>query len=309
MDEFGDKYLKFNKGERISILIIAALIVAMVVLCLMPPFRNTVSDVGFHPLDSLNRAHKRAFQEQKQKEHAEQSRTDYQEPHLTPFPFNPNGMSEEEWQRLGLTDRQIRNIKNYEAKGGRFLSKNDLKKLYTISDEDFAALEPYIVIPQRTPNVANRSSEWKKDEQTDSKSEKKEALPIPMVEINTVDSATLVALPKVSPYLASRVLGYRERLGGYVQLEQLLEVKGLDSIKFEAMSPYLQLERMEPVKVDVNRDDFKDLLRHPYLGYEQVKTIVRYRESRGMIKDWPQLQKVVGEKEPLNPLLEFYIDY
>lgn len=48
---------------------------------------------------------------------------------------------------MGLTDRQIRNIINYRDKGGKFYSKNDLAKLYTISEEDFAQLKPYIVLP------------------------------------------------------------------------------------------------------------------------------------------------------------------
>ena len=63
------------------------------------------------------------------------------------------------------------------------------------------------------------------------------------------------------------------------------------------------------MKVDVNRDEFKTLLRHPYLSYEQVKAIVRHRESKGMLKDWEQVRKVVGETEPLNPLMENYIKY
>ena len=49
---------------------------------------------------------------------------------------------------MGLTDRQKRNIVNYRDKGGKFYSKNDLAKLYTISEEDFSQLEPYIVLPE-----------------------------------------------------------------------------------------------------------------------------------------------------------------
>ena len=301
MDGFDDKYLKFSKGERIAILIIGVLMVLMLVVCVVAPFRSPITPMGFHPLDSLQAARDRAMQElAEQRMTTQEGAEKYQ---LTPFPFNPNGLPEEDWKRMGLTDRQIRNIKNYEAKGGKFFTKNDLKKLYTISDEDFAALEPYIILPQT--KQANRTKDWNNE----NAAVPAEPKVIPVVEINSVDSALLTELPKVTPYMAARVVAYRERLGGFMKLEQLLEVKGVDSVKFEALMPYLQLGEAEIVKVDVNRDEFKTLLRHPYLSYEQVKAIVRHRESKGMLKDWEQVRKVVGETEPLNPLMENYIKY
>ena len=36
------------------------------------------------------------------------------------FTFDPNGLSENDWKRLGLSAKQSKVIKNYEAKGGRF---------------------------------------------------------------------------------------------------------------------------------------------------------------------------------------------
>ena len=68
---------------------------------------------------------------------------------LQPFPFDPNNLPEDKWKEIGLTDRQIKIIKNYEAKGGRFYNKNDLKKIYGISTEEYEVLEPYIRIEQQ----------------------------------------------------------------------------------------------------------------------------------------------------------------
>ncbi len=50
-------------------------------------------------------------------------------------------------EKLGLTDKQISTIKNYEAAGGKFKRKEDLKKIYSISDIEYKILEPYINIP------------------------------------------------------------------------------------------------------------------------------------------------------------------
>jgi hypothetical protein len=68
--------------------------------------------------------------------------------HLQPvadlFYFDPNRATDMEWEKFGLNERQIRNIRNYQAKGGNFKRKDDLQKLYTISSTQYQRLEPYI---------------------------------------------------------------------------------------------------------------------------------------------------------------------
>ena len=134
----------------------------------------------------------------------------------------------------------------------------------------------------------------------------KEAKKIPILDINTADSTVLVELPQIGEVMASRIQRYRNRLGGFVSTEQLYEIKGMDTMRFETIKPYIILETKEITKLDVNRDEFKALLRHPYLEYEQVKAIVNHRERKGLIKDWQQLKGIVGD---VNPLLEQYVCY
>lgn len=129
---------------------------------------------------------------------------------------------------------------------------------------------------------------------------------IPILDINEADSLALVALPQIGEVMASRIHRYRERLGGFVSFEQLFEVKGMDSARYATIKPYIVLGDREIRLLDVNRDEFKTLLRHPYLEYDQVKAIVNHRERKGFIKNWEQLQGLLGE---VNPLLERYVSY
>ena len=129
---------------------------------------------------------------------------------------------------------------------------------------------------------------------------------IPVLDINVADSLALVALPQIGQVMASRIHRYRNRLGGFVSFEQLFEVKGMDSARYATIKPYIVLENNEIQKLDVNRDEFKTLLRHPYLEYDQVKAIVNYRERKGLIKNWNQLRDIVGE---VNPMLERYVAF
>ena len=135
---------------------------------------------------------------------------------------------------------------------------------------------------------------------------KPESKSIPILDINSADSTALIDLPQIGQVMASRIHRYRNRLGGFVSMTQLFEVKGMDQDRFETIKPYIVLEHNEITKINVNQDEFKTLLRHPYLEYEQVKAIVNHREKKGFINNWEQLHGIVGD---VNPLLESYVCY
>ncbi|KWW27762.1 MAG: hypothetical protein AUK63_2165 [bacterium P3] len=308
------KWFSFNKGERVAIITILALILLLILACLFRPSRKSLSDESLHNLDSLLALRQAAIELQQQ----QQAEKPQEVAELHPFPFNPNTLTEEEWLQMGLTDRQVRNIMNYKAKGGKFYSKNDLGKLYTISEEEFAQLEPFIVLPEVARGRSGQSSSSRGGVSTGSTTapgsttaatapaEKKA---IPIVDLNTVDSTTLVELPQIGPYTAVRIIEFREKLGGFVDKEQLRDVKGMDDARFAAIQPYINVGVVEIRKIDVNRADFKTLVHHPYLNYEQVKRIVNQREKRGMIKNWAQLEELIKEDGEVNPLLEHYLKY
>ena len=308
------KWFSFSKGERVAIITILALILLLILACVFRPSRQSLSDESLHNLDSLL-ALRQAAIELQQRQQAEKPQEVVE---LHPFPFNPNTLTEEEWLQMGLTDRQVRNIMNYKAKGGKFYSKNDLGKLYTISEEEFAQLEPFIVLPEVARGRSGKSTSSRGGVSTGSttapSSTTAAAVPtekkaIPIVDLNTVDSTTLVELPQIGPYTAVRIIEFREKLGGFIDKEQLRDVKGMDDARFAAIQPYINLGAVEIRKIDVNRADFKTLVHHPYLNYEQVKCIVNQREKRGMIKNWAQLEELIKEEGEVNPLLEQYVAY
>ena len=296
------KWFSFSKGERIAIISILAVILVLVLACLFRPSRKSLSDDSLHNLDSLLALRQAAIEQQQAEKTQEMAE-------LHPFPFNPNTLSEEEWLQMGLADRQVRNIMNYKAKGGKFYSKKDLGKLYTISEEEFAQLEPFIVLPEVQRNTSYKSASKKKEEQKGEESKPAEKKPIPIVDINTVDSTTLVELPQIGGYMASRIIEFREKLGGFVNLEQLRDVRGMDEARYATIQSYIRIGEVETQKIDVNRADFKTLVHHPYLNYEQVKRIFNQREKRGMIKNWAQLEELLMEEGEVNPLLERYVKF
>ena len=298
------RFLSFNKGERMAIVTILVLILLLILACVLHRPHVSFDQSALHNLDSMLALRQAALDEQR-------NRTAMSDPaqltmELSPFPFNPNTMTEEDGRKMGLTDRQIRNVINYRDKGGKFYSKKDFGKLYSISESDYAQLEPYIILPEVTRKRSKQNSVVYNSDKEKADTAPKVILP---VELNTVDSATMVELPQIGPYLAMRILDFREKLGGYVHKSQLLAVKGMDSARFVGIEPYFMIAGIEPRKMNVNHADFKTLLYHPYLNYEQVKIIVNHREKRGMIKNWGQLVSLLKDENELDPLLELYLEF
>ncbi len=162
------------------------------------------------------------------------------------FPFDPNTVSLADLQRLGLTLRQAETIDHYRSKGGRFRTKDDFRKMYVVTDSLFARLEPFIKIPK--------------------------------VELNAADSAALVSLRGIGPYYARKILDYRERLGGFLNKAQLLEIEGLDEERLAGFFDDVEIDTTRCSRLDLWHATDSILARHPYLGEKGARSIARYKK-------------------------------
>lgn len=118
------------------------------------------------------------------------------------------------------------------------------------------------------------------------------------VDLNLGDTLDFQQLRGIGPAYARRIVAYRERLGGFVDKRQLMEVWGVDSALYDRIAPSLELtsapgQAVRPARpLYINRMDVQELKQHPYLDYYQAKEIVRYRERYGMFKTASDLRKV-----------------
>jgi comEA protein len=62
---------------------------------------------------------------------------------------------------------------------------------------------------------------------------------MPQVNINTATQAELEKLPGVGPSLASRILEYRTKNGGFKKIEDLMNVKGIGEKSFLKLKPQI----------------------------------------------------------------------
>ena len=102
-----------------------------------------------------------------------------------------------------------------------------------------------------------------------------------VVELNNADTTTLQLLHGIGPAYARRIVRYRERLGGFIDVGQLLEVYGFTPELLAHIAPSLTLDTSSIRRIDINNIGLKQLIQHPYIEYYQARDIVNLR-NRGV---------------------------
>jgi DNA uptake protein ComE-like DNA-binding protein len=128
------------------------------------------------------------------------------------------------------------------------------------------------------------------------------------VELNTADTIELRGLPAIGPWLARKIVEYRERLGGFYYPDQLLEVYRLTPGKLDTIWPYLRIDTTAVRKVDINRIPVEDLLKHPYLSRSQAKGLIAYREKHGPFNSLSDLKKCLLIDDKTFEKMHIYIE-
>lgn len=217
------------------------------------------------------------------------------------FNFDPNGLSESDWLKLGLSYKQVKVIRNYELKGGKFYRKEDLKRIYSISEKQYTMLEPFIVI-KNTDELSK-----KKTFKTDIKSAAISDQTLrPGIEINAADSVELERIRGIGPAFASRIIKFRRRLGGFYRKEQLLEVYGMDSLKYDQLKDQIQVNTGLVRRLNINTFTFEEIRSHPYLTFKQMNAIIQYRTQHGLYKSIDDLRKIAILNEEIIRKIEPY---
>lgn len=217
-------------------------------------------------------------------------------------PFDPNTASEDELLGLGLDIRTVKVLLKYREKGGRFRTKEDLQKVYNLSDIDFLRISSYVQIAENQTVTRGYLASPQNNEALKKTGIKEEA----PVDLNRATVDELVQLRGIGRTFALRILEHRERLGGFSSLNQLKEVYGLPDSTLHSITPFLRLISSPQRKIKINTATIEDLS-HPYLIRKQAEVIIRYRINHGAFKNMEDVKKVGVLSENVAEKLKPYI--
>ena len=250
-----------------------------------PYFLDTGADSLFQVIESRN---KKLAAENEPDKIDKSERVTSQPNHFT---FDPNTLSEAGWKSLGVREKTIKTILNFRSKGGRFRHPSDIRKIYGLSEQQADQLVPYI----RIMNPVDIQKHQKFTLPTDSpvlRSFHKKNRVIQTVEINSADSVQFVALPGIGARLASRILAFRNRLGGFHSINQIAETYGVTDSTFDLIKQYLLCDPSMQRKINLNTADLTILKNHPYIKWSLANAIVRYRQQHGTFSSVRDLLKI-----------------
>ncbi len=213
----------------------------------------------------------------------EKKRDSVVEKSVSLFHFDPNTASQEQLQSLGLSQYMATRIINYRNKGGKFRIKTDLKKVYGIDTLWFRRVVSYIDLPDvkpANPFAAQKPSTFEKKKKV-------------TFNLNEADTAQLIKLYGIGPKLAIRIVKYRDKLGGFVNMSQLKEVYGLDTAVISRIAEMTFIDRsFVPARLNINQLTEKELAAHPYLNWKIAKAITAYRFQHGSFHSLDDLAHV-----------------
>jgi len=292
-------YFTFSRKERIGMLLVVTLIIAIFFL---PMFFNGRNAGEINQVDTtwINSFKASASTSQTTENDFDNNETSsYQFDSSVAlithnalaelFAFDPNTLSVTGWKKLGLRDRTIQTILNFRSKGGRFKKAEDLQRIYGLPKKDYERLAPYVEMESTASEkvlavVANKNYPIAQ----------KIAPGNSFLDVNTADTSAFIALPGIGSKLAGRIVNFRNKLGGFYSIDQVGETFGLADSTYQKIKPYLRMADSTVRKFNVNIASADELKTHPYIKWQIANAIVAYRQEHGAFAKIEDIRKVMA---------------
>ncbi len=197
--------------------------------------------------------------------------------------FDPNYADSQKLTSLGFSSALSHRIVRYREKGGRFRIKSDVLKIYGMDSSLYHQLVDYIDLPTNIQSGRKQDSVM--------------LAPlvriIPTFDLNQADTLQLKGVYGIGQKLSARIVKYRDALGGFVTMDQVSEIYGLDSavVKRLATASFID-STFQPRKLNINTAEERELAAHPYLKKTVARSIVTYRFQHGEFKSLGDLSNI-----------------
>ncbi|CAN5595654.1 hypothetical protein BH11BAC2_BH11BAC2_05060 [soil metagenome] len=305
------EYFTYTRRERNGIFILASALVilqgSLLALHFLPDphpleldsatLANVQLFINDHPTKKIKNETPRYFKK-------DSSFSDVKiKPHSELFFFDPNHLPVEKWMLLGLSTKQAAAIHRWEEHGGSFRKNADVQRMTVISDANFQRMEPWIRIENNTPIGDTTKRSYQSYKQPDFA--KKIAVP---VELNAADSNLLMELPMIGEGRARAIIRYRNYLGGFINVEQLREIKFLPDSVLKVILPMVRVDKSLVRTLNINTVK-QDSLRHPYISWALGKMIINYRNEHGIYKSIDDMRSLPLVNDEILSKLAPYLNF
>ena len=222
----------------------------------------------------------------------------------TIYPFNPNFITDYKGYKLGLSVAEIDRLHQFRNQNKYVNSSEDFQKVTKVSDEVLNKISPYFKFPDW---VANKPTNTSKKFH---KFLPKEKVAIIQKDINLVTREDLIAVYGIGEKLADKIIVEKEKLGGFVSMEQFQFIWGISPEAIEDLQKRFFVQNNTSVKkIAINDLSMKELAKFPYFNYALAKEIVVYRTMNNGIKEITDLTKIKGMPNEKIKIIALYLEF
>jgi competence protein ComEA len=302
-NQFVKDYLTFTKKERVAVLVLLALIFLVVLLPYLWPAKKMIQpdkkamealQAQLAKMTKPDSSYNAINEKNESPDVYDPSGTNnYSKTKPVLFYFDPNTLSAAGWKQLGLRDKTIQTIQHYLSKGGKFRKPEDVSRVYGLFKDDYERLLPYIKLGNGNANDGKANTDRKQYADANKFAYPvKKTTSLKPIDINTADTAAWIALPGIGSKLASRIINFRDKLGGFYAVTQLAEIYGLPDSVFQKIQSLLQCSNPALNQININTADVNILKAHPYIRWSIANAIIQYRIQHGNFKSVDDLQQI-----------------
>lgn len=292
-------YFYFSKTQRNGLIIVICLIFLSFFLSniLSDYLSNSATDfsefkeevIAFE--EEIKRLDQNNFEENVSEESSEETKTPLQF-----FSFDPNIVNKEGLIKLGIKPTVANTFIKYRNTGARFYKKQDIKKVFGITDEDYTRLAPYIHFNRKKDKVKVVSQP---------KNFEKSLANTPLTPFafnpNEASKETLLSLG-LSEKVAQTLINFRSKGGQFRKKEDLKKIYGLAEKDYLTLAPYIEILSIKnriaekanipddipksfsttsTFNIDINNSDVEDWKKLRGIGDITAKQIVNFRDKLG----------------------------
>ncbi len=186
------------------------------------------------------------------------------------YPFNPNYIQDYKGYQLGMSVEEIDRLHRYRAQGNFVNSAKEFQQVTKISDSLLQKLQPYFKFPDWVENKTKEIVVYNKTENA-----------IVVKDINKATQADLMKINGIGEVLAQRILSERDKYNGFVSIEQVKFVYGINTEVANKIAKYFAVKQMPKIeKININQCQKTQLLQVPYITPSLATQILIYRSKK-----------------------------
>lgn len=216
-------------------------------------------------------------------------------------PFNPNFITDFKGYKLGMSMEEIDRLLAF-RKTNRFVnSPKEFQEVTQVSDSLLQKMAPNFKFPDW---VLKRNLNQLKTSLFHAKETKV------IIDINLATVEDLKKVYGIGDALSLRILKEKNKLGGFVSMEQLKDIWGLSPEVIQSLQNEFAIRQLPPIKkINLNVSSIKELMQLSYFKYPLAKAIVTYRSMNGKFQNVEELTKISGFPIDKIKIIALYLEF